>query len=645
MAVARALKQKKELNSRRNVLGGPPPVSSTQSITHTKAGSGNGSSSSFPLISQLNDMNSPPLYTMIREIARASKLSMSIATIVIASCHQLGYYSSADFLRHVKRYPVPKQSSFATSTGFELIVKEIRKYLSGSSLDTAPSESKQLKEGKSSISAAHEPSSVVSSLTSSPSSTSSSLATSRSTESMMVDAQLLLDRVYTHHLAGYVSFNGRDTWCRTGPWQDDIGGGARDVFFEIEFRLPHAGTNGRTSAARGGDLLVHLSTTQQNQQWHTTLIEVLADGSIWGRVWPVTAFQLGSIPLDGQWHQVQMYYDDRRKVTTGWVDGKRCTDMNGNKDTTSNNTAFYCIGPSDNTHMRVNAFYDGDVRRVRIWNAINSSGWYPTTALPGSASLIVDLKADIDTKGFKNACTPQLQPGAPTPHPVWNASSTTVSTEIFDSKDDGNDDNNKSGLDDTTAEDDNHTNWSLADHFRSLVDSSHLSDITLLVDAKPLHAHRLVLIRSAYFRAMLLGRLRESTEKEVTLDDISYNDMKSILRYLYTDSLDIQLIAPEDTLRLYSLADRFQLTKLATHYAAAFGQTLDVDNAEHCLLLTSGPAFTEIRSLVLEYIRNHYEQVWNASNCFEQIAIHDAMLLRDVLRYCTGPAVVAAIRK
>jgi hypothetical protein len=50
-----------------------------------------------------------------------------------------------------------------------------------------------------------------------------------------------------------------------------------------------------------------------------------------------------------------------------WVDGKKsATDQSGNKDTTSNNTAYYCIGPSDTTHIRVNAFYDGKCLQISV---------------------------------------------------------------------------------------------------------------------------------------------------------------------------------------------------------------------------------------------------------------------------------------
>ena len=49
----------------------------------------------------------------------------------------------------------------------------------------------------------------------------------------------------------------------------------------------------------------------------------------------------------------------------------------------------------------------------------------------------------------------------------------------------------------------------------AFVDNESLSDITFLIEGVQVHAHRLMLMRCAYFRAMLEGGFKESTEQRV----------------------------------------------------------------------------------------------------------------------------------
>jgi hypothetical protein len=67
------------------------------------------------------------------------------------------------------------------------------------------------------------------------------------------------------------------------------------------------------------------------------------------------------------------------------------------------------------------------------------------------------------------------------------------------------------------------SNWKL-DMVKAINVNDELSDVTFLVDEKPIHAHRVILLQSAYFRAMLEpGKLKESTQKEIVMKDIEYD--------------------------------------------------------------------------------------------------------------------------
>ena len=55
----------------------------------------------------------------------------------------------------------------------------------------------------------------------------------------------------------------------------------------------------------------------------------------------------------------------------------------------------------------------------------------------------------------------------------------------------------------------------ILDDMAKFVDNESLSDITFLIEGVQVHAHRLMLMRCDYFRAMLEGGFKESTEQRV----------------------------------------------------------------------------------------------------------------------------------
>lgn len=68
---------------------------------------------------------------------------------------------------------------------------------------------------------------------------------------------------------------------------------------------------------------------------------------------------------------------------------------------------------------------------------------------------------------------------------------------------------------------------------------SEFSDVTLAVGDARYFAHKLVLCsRSSYFRALFLNGMKETGCSEITLD-MNVNIFQTILRWMYTNRLDI----------------------------------------------------------------------------------------------------------
>ncbi|XP_068166694.1 kelch-like protein 22 [Antennarius striatus] len=94
-------------------------------------------------------------------------------------------------------------------------------------------------------------------------------------------------------------------------------------------------------------------------------------------------------------------------------------------------------------------------------------------------------------------------------------------------------------------------------HFGSLLDgllalrrSGLLQDVVLLVEGRPLQAHRVLLAASChYFRGMFAGGLREAQQKEIPIHGVSYTAMKKLLDYIYTSEIELDLECVQDVLK------------------------------------------------------------------------------------------------
>ena len=91
-----------------------------------------------------------------------------------------------------------------------------------------------------------------------------------------------------------------------------------------------------------------------------------------------------------------------------------------------------------------------------------------------------------------------------------------------------------------------------ADYLRMLADPAH-ADVTFVVgEVEHITAHRSVLVaRSAYFSTMLTSRFRDGqSATRVQIDDASPEAFRTLLRYLYSDIVDVSDTVVIDLMRL-----------------------------------------------------------------------------------------------
>jgi len=121
----------------------------------------------------------------------------------------------------------------------------------------------------------------------------------------------------------------------------------------------------------------------------------------------------------------------------------------------------------------------------------------------------------------------------------------------------------------------------LALDWRRYLNSEEFSDLTLLVQGRRIAVHRVVLAsRCGYFRRMFESGMREASEQQVKITDVSYPVMMALLDHLYSDTLEVPA---NIELELFAAADRFGLERLKQVCATAVESSLSVENVCYVL--------------------------------------------------------------
>lgn len=141
----------------------------------------------------------------------------------------------------------------------------------------------------------------------------------------------------------------------------------------------------------------------------------------------------------------------------------------------------------------------------------------------------------------------------------------------------------------------------LARDLRSaLLDTATLADVSLLADGGALLAHRAILVaRSAYFKAMLTGGLKEGAQAEVALPTVSLDALRRVLEWLYTGHVALGDGDVQGVLEAASLFALEPLLELVIEHVRA---TLSLDNALAWLLVARARGVAQLHTACLAFI-------------------------------------------
>jgi hypothetical protein len=159
-------------------------------------------------------------------------------------------------------------------------------------------------------------------------------------------------------------------------------------------------------------------------------------------------------------------------------------------------------------------------------------------------------------------------------------------------------------------------------------DALSLSDITLMVEGIPVRAHKLMLMRCPYFKAMLLGNMSESKQSVVHLEIVRHRIILAVLEYLYTDDV---LIPLEMAMELFVAADLFAIPRLQSMCERRLLESMTVENAASIFHTADVHSAVSLRAKALGYVLSHFEAV-SKTDAFEDMARSNVELVFEILR-------------
>jgi len=157
----------------------------------------------------------------------------------------------------------------------------------------------------------------------------------------------------------------------------------------------------------------------------------------------------------------------------------------------------------------------------------------------------------------------------------------------------------------------------LSDQIGKLYVSDEYSDVVLLVEKTRIPAHKVILAaRSEYFRALLFGGMRESSQTEVELVDTSLPAFKHLLRYIYTGNMSLNSFREDLILDILGMAHLYGFQELETSISEYLKAILSVRTV--CLIYDTASLYqlASLSTAALVFMDRHAMEILNHESFF-----------------------------
>lgn len=169
---------------------------------------------------------------------------------------------------------------------------------------------------------------------------------------------------------------------------------------------------------------------------------------------------------------------------------------------------------------------------------------------------------------------------------------------------------------------------SLVSDLREFLNEAKLSDVTFIVEGKPVYAHKLLCMRCSYFRAMFEGQMRESQQKTITINNVSHRVFLALLEYLYTDELEFPM---EIAMDLFVAADQFGIERLKRLCEKKILVSINIDTAATILQAANMHIAHDLRQSCMDFILRNFDAV-SKTPAFEEMGRSNVELVFEILK-------------
>ena len=163
---------------------------------------------------------------------------------------------------------------------------------------------------------------------------------------------------------------------------------------------------------------------------------------------------------------------------------------------------------------------------------------------------------------------------------------------------------------------------------REFIDNELGSDISFIVEGKKIFAHKIMCMRCPYLRSMLCSEMKESKQKEIVLHEVSYQSFLSVLQYLYTDEVDVDL---ETAMSLFQIADQFGIDRMRMICESCILSSVNIDNSASVLLAADATRARDLRMKCMTFILQNFDAV-SKTTSFTEMGRSNVELVLEILR-------------
>jgi len=150
-------------------------------------------------------------------------------------------------------------------------------------------------------------------------------------------------------------------------------------------------------------------------------------------------------------------------------------------------------------------------------------------------------------------------------------------------------------------------NFSTLSYEKRIFVEKSFSDITLIVQEEKIPAHRVFLTKCQYFQNLFA----DDTVKEIPISDVSVENFKAILEFIYCDEITFN---EESAFELIGLADRFYLPKLKEACENYISLKLRVENVLKVANTSKTVNSKKLEDDLIKFVIQNFEKLTGAIN-------------------------------